>query len=198
MYRAQRQIGQETRTFEEAVESELAALARGDLIDDVRKRYVWCGFYREHIEAWQREFGPENLHVIVFETFLGDKKAAWTELARFLGHDLGAAPFADLTERDKNHSGDLRWPRLDRFLRSFEGRNNPIVEGAKRMLPPGMHRRALQELRAHNRGKTAAPQAPPDSALMAELDAYFAAENDRLAALIGKDLSSWAASPSKG
>ncbi len=192
MYRARKQIGRETRTFEAAIAAELEGFERGDLVEDVRERYLWCGRYREPIEAWQREFGAENLLVVVFDSFIVDPAATWVELASFLGQELGDAPFGDLSDHDKNPAGDLRWPRLHHFLQGFEGRNNPFLERAKRILPPGLHRRVLQQLHTYNLGKAPTEHAPADSSLMRDLDALFEIENDRLGALIGKDLSCWA------
>ena len=112
MHRDQVRIRRERRPFEVAVEEELAGLDRGDLAEDVRNRYIWCGFYTQHVRAWQDVFGPDSVQVIVFEDLARDADAVWSELSSFLGHDLGPSTFSRVSERDMNLAGDLRWPRL--------------------------------------------------------------------------------------
>ena len=144
MYVDQRRIGREARSFEQAIEEELDGLARGDLVADVRQRYVWCGHYADHIVDWKREFGDELVTVLEFEDLVSDPEPLWKEVGSFLDHDLGEPPFDSLSDRDRNAGGELRWPRLDAFIRSFEGGANPVIERSKALLPPGLHRRALE------------------------------------------------------
>ena len=194
MHRDQVRIHREHRSFEVAVHDELRGLERGELVPDVRNRYVWCGFYSRHIRAWQEAFGPDSVQTIVFEDLARDGETVWSELSSFLGQDLGPPTFSEVSERDRNLAGDLRWPRLDRLVRSFEGRELPPVELAKRALPPGSHRRLLQRLGRMNRGGSGdAPVEPVsvDNAVLTQLDATFAEERDQMEQLLGRPIGAW-------
>jgi hypothetical protein len=190
MHRDQARIGREDRPFDVAVAEELDGLARGDQPADVRLRYVWCGLYTIHIRAWQDTFGRDSVQVLVADHLDTDPAGVWDRLAAFLGQDLGPPTFDRVSERDRNQGGELRWPRLDRVIRSLEGRELLPVELAKRVLAPGAHRRMLQRLGRLNRGTASEPPAA-DSATLAALDAYFAPEVARLEQLVGVPLDDW-------
>lgn len=190
MHRDQVRIGREVRPFDVAVAEELDGLARGDHPADVRQRYVWCGLYTAHIGAWQETFGPDSVEVVVFEDLDTAPTAVWTRLAEFLEQDLGPPTLDRVDPRYRNPSGDLRWPRLDRAIRSLEGRDLLPVELAKRVIVPGAHRRFLQRLGRLNREPgSGAP--PADAAELAELDAFYAPELERIELLLGRTIDSW-------
>lgn len=176
MYLDQVRLNREDRSFEEAIAAELAGLEAGDLHPDVRKRYVWCGLYTDHIERWRSKFGAANLHVASLERLMADPDLVWHELATFLGHDLGPSRFDDVSERDRNRGGTLRWPRVDALLRSFEGHEHPLVEGAKRILPPGLHRRVLQQVGRLNRTPALDSADQATAATMCRLDEFYRPE----------------------
>lgn len=180
----------EPRSFEDAIEAELDGLARGELEPDVRKRYVWCGRYAEHIDRWQASFGAERVHIGVFEDLIQDPTRVWAELAASLGGDLGPSRFAAVSERDRNYGGRLRWPRLDALVRSFEGRNNAVIEGVKRKLP-GRHRRVLQRIGRLNRTPTGGPEIAPSPEVMGRIDEYCRSDTERLEGMLGHPLSAW-------
>lgn len=191
MYRDQVRLNREPRSFEKAVEGEVTGIAAGRLDPDVRKRYVWGGLYTDHIERWRAEFGSENLHVMVVEELTADPVREWRALAEFLGHDLGPSRFGDVSEQDRNPGGELRWPRVDAFIRSFEGRESPLVESAKRVLPPGLHRRVLQQVGRLNRTVATDRAALVDEPTLAKLDEFYQPEIERLEALIGRPITMW-------
>lgn len=191
MYRDQVRTGRDDRSFGEAVEAELDALAQGALGTDLRQRYVWCGHYSEHIRRWQDAFGAAAVEVVVFEDLADDPSAVWARIGSLLEHDLGRPTFARVSERDRNPSGDLRWPRLDRALRSLEGREHPVVELVKAALPPGMHRRLLQKVGRINRQAGEARALEIDEVALAALDAHFAEEHEVLEALLGRRIDAW-------
>ena len=192
MYRDQVRIGRERRPFEIAVAEELAGLERGDQPADVRQRYVWCGLYTCHIRAWEERFGTGSVHVVLFEDLDRRPEAVWSQLATFLEQDLGPSMFDRVSERDRNPGGALRWPRLDRAIRSLEGRELRVVELAKHMLAPGTHRRILQGFGRLNREPASEPL-PIDAEVLAELDLFYAPELERIEDLVGHPVESWRA-----
>jgi len=192
MFRDQVRTNRERRTFEQAVDDELALLQTDELHPDVRKRYVWCGLYAEHIERWRADYGEDNVHVAVFEDLLSEPEAVWTELGAFLGAPLGPSRFDDVSERDRNPRGRLRWPRLDAGIRSLEGRDNPVLEGVKRALPPGLHRRVLQRIGRLNRNPEPLVDEAMNDELQERIDHSCQADTQRLEKIIGRSLG-WSA-----
>ena len=191
MYLDQVRLNRERRTFEAAIAEELAALERGELGPDVRQRYVWGGLYADHIQRWRERFGAAAVHVVVFEEMVAAPDRVWEELGAFLGHDLGPSRFDEVSDRDRNKAGRLRWPRVDAFLRSLEGREQPVIEAAKRILPPGLHRRVLQQIGRMNRIPTDDDDVDIAAATTHALDAIYRPEVARLEALVGKPLAGW-------
>jgi glycosyltransferase involved in cell wall biosynthesis len=191
MYLDQVRLNREPRSFEEAVHAEMEALAIGELVEDIRRRYVWGGLYCDHIERWQRAFGESQVHVVVFDDLVHDAEGVWTGLAEFLGRDLGTQLFDAVSERDRNPSGTLRWPRVDTFLRSFEGRDSRAIETLKGVLPPGLHRRVLQHVARLNRTLGGVPAAPPNQRTLDALDDFYRPEVERLGTLLGRPLTDW-------
>jgi glycosyltransferase involved in cell wall biosynthesis len=193
MFLDQVRLNREPRTFEEAVGEELEMLAAGDLGPDVRQRYVWGGLYSDHVQRWRAAFGEARVHVIVLEDMAEDGERVWAGLAGFLDHDLGPTRFGAVSERDRNPTGTLRWPRLDGFIRSFEGREQPVIEAAKRVLPPGLHRRVLQQVTRLNRAMGGELDAHAHRLTLEALDEYYRTEVERLEALLGRSLAAWSA-----
>jgi len=191
MYRDQVRLNREVRSFTDAVDAELRGLDAGDLVADVRQRYVWGGLYHQHLQSWVDDLGSERVHVIVLEELTARPEEAWVALGRFLDHDLGPSRLAEVDERDRNPSSTLRWPRVDAFLRSFEGRENPLVEGAKRVLPPGLHRRVLQRVGRINRTTGGGDAAGPHAGAVDALDEWYRSEVARVEAFLGRGLPSW-------
>jgi hypothetical protein len=194
MYGDAVRMNRENRTFDEAVRAELDGLAAGDLVPDVRARYVWGSLYSPHIERWRVAFGDDRVHVILLEEMMQDAAGVWHDLATFLGHDLGSQRFDAVPELERNSSGSLRWPRLDAVLRSFEGRDHAMIEFAKRVLPPGVHRRALQRIGRMNRVADRDAQTPTSPETMDMLDEYFGPEVERMERLLGRSLPLWRSS----
>jgi glycosyltransferase involved in cell wall biosynthesis len=190
MHGDQVRIRRESRPFARAVDDELRALERGEHPDDIRARYVWCGLYSRPIEAWRATFGADAVEIVVFEELAADGDAVWTALSTFLQHPLGSPTFDQVSERGRNVEGDLRWPRLDRFIRSFEGRDLRAVELAKRGLPPGTHRRVLQGLGRLNRHPSG-PRSEVDVQTLTRLDEFFAEEHRRMEAMLGRPIEAW-------
>jgi glycosyltransferase involved in cell wall biosynthesis len=191
MYLDQVRQHRERRSFQEAVDAEIAALAAGQLAPDVRQRYVWGGLYSDHIRRWQRVYGEDRVHVVLLEELTRSPARVWADLAEFLDHDLGPVLFEAVSERDRNPSGTLRWPRMNDFIRSFEGRDSPVIEAAKHVLPPGLHRRLLQRVSRLNRSLGTEPKIQPDQETLARLDDFYRPEVDRMVALLHRPLAEW-------
>jgi glycosyltransferase involved in cell wall biosynthesis len=195
IYRSQVRVDRERRSFDDAVSDEIAEMAAGRLEPDVRRRYVWGGLYVQQIEKWREDFGPENVAVVVLEDLIAAPGRVWGDLDRFLGGVLGPSQLDHVSERDQNRTAGLRWPRLDAFIRSFEGRDLVVVEGVKGVLPPGLHRRVLQKVSRINRTVAVDPFEAENRATLAALDDFYSDETARVETLLGRSLPAWAPAP---
>ena len=182
--------GREDRSFEDAIDDELRREAGDSSPPDVYHRYVWCGQYARHIERWREQFGEDRVHVAVFDDLTERPSEVWEELGRFLHSDLGPSRFEGVSDRDRNPRGSLRWPRLERFIRRFEGRDSPTLEWVKQALPPGLHRRVLQRVVLLNRSGESV-SAVSEAAVRDRIDDVCAEQTVRLETLIGRPLTGW-------
>ncbi len=196
MYRDQVRLRREHRSFSDAIEAEIRELDRGCVAPDVRRRYVWGGLYTDHIQAWRRDFDTSRVHVVVLEELIAAPVKGWQDLGEFLGHALGPSRLEDVSGRDRNPRGDLRWPGVDTFLRSFEGKEQFAVEAVKRVLPPGTHRRVLQSIARLNRRSADEEEiANEHRDALSTLDAYYVDEIAALERELDRPIDAWRADP---
>ena len=141
-------------------------------------------FYREiaklaqQTERYLRVFGPENVHVVIFDDFKADTAGAYRRTLQFLGVDADIAPDfavvnANQTVRSKllqRLISNRRWGRSYSFKRRI----------------PSIFRKALRRL---NTVRVPRPAMPRE--LRAQLQAEFAPEVQRLGELLGHDLTHW-------
>lgn len=197
MYRDQVRTAREERSFPQAVDDEIKGLAVGHLEPDLHRRYVWGSRYVGHVERWMDVFGAEQVHVVVFEDLAAEPVRVWQELATFLDVELGRPRLDEVTERDRNPSGSLRWTRLDVLIRSFEGRQDPLVERVKRRLPPGLHRRVLQRIDRLNQSARGSQPVEVDDATRRRIHDACIDDTSRLEKVIGRALPEWSEDEAK-
>lgn len=190
MYLDQQRVGNERREFITAVEEEIKQIESGELRDDVRQRYLWCGRYSSHLRRWREAFGDERVHIHLTDD-LRSSTNLWATLARQLGHDLGPNQLGRLGAAERNIAGPLRWPGLDRRIRSLEGRDLPWVRHIRRMLPAGWDRRAAQAVFAQNQPRRHSVPSVPPTSTMRMLDEYFASEVLELQRVLDRPLAGW-------
>jgi hypothetical protein len=174
-------MGFEPRSFERAVDDELAAGA--DEVADHRHdgsppyyAYLARGLYHEQLERLERSFGRERIHVMLLDDLKADPQGAFAAACRFLGVDDSFVP-ANLGRRE-NPFMRHRAAWAFRFL---------------------VRRRILQRLPRPLRHLTAqrilAPRPRPvpamDPAVRRRLSAHFEEPNARLASWLDRDLPAW-------
>jgi hypothetical protein len=168
---------------EESFEAGLAAEpARAITPDSFRHTaYVGRGEYASQIERLYARLGRDRVGVILFEDLVANP----AEVCRAVFEFAGVAPdfTPDHTPRE-NRAGDARSPMLARALAN---------EGLKRVIRAALPQRLRRALKERLRALNDAPFMPPpmDPATRARLIATFAPANDRLAGLLGRDLSGW-------
>lgn len=142
--------------------------------------------YAEQVERYLDRFGPDRVHVLLFDDLVADPERAASEVVAF----LGLPPAPELAFPHANPNKRTRSAHLRRFLASPP----PALRRALRAAVParlrrGAYRRAVA-LNAANPDRAAI-----DPDLRDALRAELADEVTRLERLIGRSLSAWRAAP---
>lgn len=143
--------------------------------------------YAEQIERYLEVFGPERVHVTLFEDFVAEPAEAMAAIHRF----LGVEPVPVAPARKVNPRKEVRFPALRSLHRRYEGK---VRRMARRLLPvPGFRRRAgravMSTLRRVNARRVEPEPLPAD--LVPRLREELAPGIHRLEEQIGRDLSAW-------
>ena len=169
----------ERRPFAEAVEEEMAQLAsrpRDELsaYSPDGGYYVEMGRYLPQLERLCRHFPRDRVHVLLLEDLQGAPRETFADVCRFLGIDDRVVP--DSVGTTENVAFEFRPLPLWRLLvRHSDRLPNPVAKFL-----------ALRVLRRRPRR-----QPPMDPALRRRLQAFYAEDNARLAAWLGRDLAAW-------
>jgi len=143
--------------------------------------------YTEQLERYERAFGRDRMHVIVFDDFSADPAAAYASVLRFLGVRADHRPAAfDVINRSKR----TRSERLRHFLARPPALPRRVIRG----LVPAPARRALYE-RAKRLNVTERQRPPMDADLRDRLRSQYVDEVERLSEYLGRDLRHWVAPP---
>ena len=129
-------------------------------------------------------FGRERVHVILFDDLVADTAATYGAVLDFLGVDPTFRP--DFTVHNENRR--VRSGAMQRLVYNPPAPVQGIIRRLRRY--PVVHRLRDRVLRLNSR---AAKRPPMDPALRGQLIGEFEPEIDRLAQLIGRDLSAWRA-----
>jgi hypothetical protein len=146
-------------------------------------QYFKVARFGEQLARYHKVFGPERVHVILYDDLAKDTNAAYHGVLRFLGIDENVE--ADLPVVNANK--EVRSPRLRHFMRRPPAslrRFSQFVVRNQRL------RRALgRRLVALN--TSGVPRPPLDPQLRRRLQTEFSADIDLLAEEVGRDLSTW-------
>ena len=153
--------GHENLTFAEAVGAELE---RQPMKTGFVRHYVRSGKYANRIEQYLSLFGPQQIHIYLYEDLLCDMAATMREIYEYLGVDPAFTP--DLTVRHNARPAPVHNRGLGSRLCSF-GR--------------AITRREVP---------SPAPSAIPVTARQ-ELVSFYREDIVRLQALIDRDLTGW-------
>jgi hypothetical protein len=185
MYWNMRLEGFETLSFEEALAAERErSLREGDAIarrGTLRFEYFRSGLYAEQIERWQAHLPEARFEFVLMEDLERDPSGVLQRVYEFVGLE----PPRATSVVARNPAGEARSPRLQRWLRN-PSRARALLGG---LLPAPWRTRIAMALLRLNRRERVYPPMPADTE--AALRERFASDVRRLAALIGRDLSSW-------
>jgi hypothetical protein len=138
--------------------------------------------FSEQLERYLECFGPNQVHVVLYEDLQRDVAAVYDRVLVFLGLDPGFRPGFDVV----NAQPGTRSPLLRRWLEHTPATARRL---GRVLVPSQGARRGLgRALAARNERPAMRP--PLDEALRARLEEAVAGEVERFGALIGRDLRS--------
>ncbi|HLX87438.1 MAG TPA: sulfotransferase [Acidimicrobiales bacterium] len=149
-------------------------------------QFKWCFTYRrlvaytEQLERYLETFGPERVHVVVYEDLAEDTGGVYGELLRFLGVDDEFRPELPVVWANRQVRSDV----LQRFLWESPAALRRVVRA---VLPNPATRRRLGA-RLAERNKEVAPRQEISPALRRRLEEELSGEVERFSSLVGRDL----------
>lgn len=148
-------------------------------------------FYRETVKYTEQllryfdVFGHRNVHVILYDDFKQDTAKAYKDTLLFLGADPSFQPSFEVINPNKT----LRNRRLQELLVAPPPLLTKIY---KKVMPPSLQGHLMKRLKRMNTQHTKRSALDPE--LRQRLQVEFQPEVQRLANLLGRDLSSWSSS----
>ncbi|CAN5264640.1 sulfotransferase [soil metagenome] len=162
--------------FEEAI----AARGQGDWWSD-RFRYLEGGTYSTYIQDLYDGLGRDSVHVVIFEEFLANPKAAVGPALASVG--LAPEPLGDEVPRE-NAARSARSGHLARARRS-----GGAVAAARHLIPAPARDALRRQYRKLNESDSAPP--PMDAGTERDLRAHFEEPNRELEQIIGRPIEAW-------
>jgi hypothetical protein len=151
-------------------------------------RYTHVYRYAEQLRRYFDAFGRERCHVVLYDELGADIESAMAGLRAFL--ELPSAPVGgggDAAEPRRNRARRARSRRLSALLSDPPPALRRVARG---LAPQSLRRRVADGVLAANTAADAPPP-PVDPGVRARLAADFAAEVERLSALLDRDLGGW-------
>lgn len=180
-YQFQRMRGYESLSFTEALAVEDERVTAGW---HHMYHYRRMGMYAAQVQRFIDRFPASQLHVVIYDDFARDPKAVVRGVFDFLGVD---SAFVPPRAPSPMLSGTLRRPRLAKLV----SRPNAVRSMVRVLVPRRFRSAIVDPLR-----RASVRREPLDQTVRAELTTTYAADIDRLEALIGRDLSVWRSGPS--
>jgi hypothetical protein len=172
--------GREARSFEQAVEQELAGRL-DDSLEIGRRHYIRWGRYARYLKVYLGSFDRSQLGIYLFDDLKDDSGGLMRELFRFLDVDDRFRP--DTSVR-YNASGVPN----TRLLQPLFGKSR-VTRALKRALPGPLRHRAVSIQEAWRSRALAKPPMP--QRLRRRLVAGYRTDILELQGMIGRDLSGW-------
>jgi hypothetical protein len=143
-------------------------------------QYRWLGRFEPHLRRWLETFGPDQVHIILFDDLVRDPATTYRGVLEFLEIDTGFEPdFARVNENKRARSGLLQRithsPRLARLLGT---------------LPPRAHHALWRLLKRLN--VRTEPRRAMEPGLRRQLATELRDDVQAVGRIVGRDLSGWA------
>ena len=169
-------------SFEKALEKETDYLT--NFSDDYKiqnnNTYVDHGYYSRQIKDFLKYFDKDNLKIILFEDMINDRESVMKSIFQFMEVDDSFIP----ENKRVNDAGIPRSPLFQKLIVKFT-----IPGFIKKFIPPSLRYNAINFLKRANVKRVQYPKLKPET--RRHLSNIYRTEIDELAALIGRDLSSW-------
>lgn len=178
-------------SFEDALrtQDERRAAFLADPGDEVRQGlremrlfHTEAAMYSRQVARYLDVFGPERVHVILYDDFKRDADAVYRRLLAFLGVDPAHERPADVV----NGSRKIRSTKLHWILRT-KGAAGPVRQVARALVPEALRKEAWRRLMRFN--VKHAPRPPMAAETRAWLRDHFRDDVERLGRLLGEDLT---------
>ena len=144
--------------------------------------------YAMQLEPWRARFGDDAIHIVVFEEFVADRRAAMQQLATFLGFKAQLAAM-DPTSISNRSEGK---PVLNRFW-SHLSRNQTYRATLRRLLPSSVR----DEMRKLLLPKAPPRPAPPSLETVDYILEQTKPEERKLRKMLGRDEPIWDAAATR-
>ena len=181
-YLHKRRLGDESRTFEQAVDDELSTKLTTCLSTNW-SAYVRDGLYNQLLCAWLEHIPKQNFFIFLYDDLTTAPQETMKKIFEFLGVNDKSKHIRYDT---KNEAREAKFPSLSRFVR----KDSKIKRVAKTILPyttqRGLNRLLLQR---NTKSIQSRPQMPESARL--KLKKYYSSEIKALEKTIGRDLSQW-------
>ena len=147
----------------------------------------WCLYrdtarYSRQVQRYLDAFGRENVHIIIFDDFVGDTAGAYKDTLQFLGVYKDFPP----AFKKINAGRGVRSIRLQNFLRRSAQFVRPFE---KFFTKPGIRQRVAKGVLYLNSKALLNPPIRPE--LRRRLQREFLPEVEQLSELLGSDLTHW-------
>jgi len=142
-------------------------------------QYRWVGRVSPHLRRYLDTFGPERVHVIVYDDLQVDPASVYRDTLAFLGVDPSFQPEFRLVNENKRPRSEL----LRRLTHAH------WFVSATSALPAPIHHRVWRTMKRLNIRPE--PRRPLDPGLRRQLQDEFADEVADLSRLLGRDLTYW-------
>jgi sulfotransferase family protein len=140
--------------------------------------------YAEQVERYLDAFGPDQVHVLLFDELIADPVTTGSAVVRFLGIE----PRPEISFPHTNPNKRARSAALRRFLAAPPPRMRRATRAA---VPARIRRAAYRQAVTLNAARP--PRAAISSQLRYQLRAELAPEIGKLEGLLGRSLSAWRA-----
>lgn len=174
-------------SFEKAIEWETRRQAPDDgWLANRDRMHLRVGIYHPHIERLIETFGREHVHIFLTDDLAQDAAGQCRAIYEAICVDPAFAP--DLTQ-EHNPAAAARSQTMARTVAGVLKSKNPVKRTIRRLMPHALARRARHALLSINEKPFTPPPMHDDT--RCRLADYFAPHNEKLAQLIGRDLSAW-------
>lgn len=174
-------------SFEKAIEWETRCQAHDEAwLTDRDRMHMRVGIYHPHIERLIETFGQDRVHVLLTDDLARDAVGLCRAIYEAVGIDSTFTP--DLT-REHNPAAAARSQTVARTVAGVLKSKNPVKRTIRKFIPHALARKTRHALLSINEKPFTPP--PMHDNTRRQLADYFTPHNEKLAQLIGRDLSVW-------